>query len=87
MTDNEKKPTYLEFEDPEDSESNTYEKEERISFKLTIQPEMYLVAMIENSKALAPDVLPAVRQLMYTSYLQGKRVGQEVERKKLADII
>ena len=88
MTDNEKKPTYLEFEDPDDPESNAYESsKEKTSIKLTVQPEMFLVAIIEKSGGLAPDVLPAVRQLMDASYLQGKQVGQEIEKKKLADII
>ncbi len=71
--------TYLEFDDPEDHKSNAYKPEGKTSFHLGIQPEMYLVAMIEEPKMLAPDVLPAVRQLMYASYEQGKRVGAQKE--------
>lgn len=72
------KNTYLEFEDPDDHESNAYKPEGRTSFKITVQPEMYLLAMIDDPKAISPDVLPAVRQLMYASYWQGKEVGKNV---------
>jgi len=78
MSDRGGKPTYLEFEDPDDSESISYEAgEKKTSIRITMRPELYLVAMIEDPKALGSDVLPAVRQLMYAAYLQGKRVGEE----------
>lgn len=80
MGTSEEKPTYLEFEDPDDSESNAHESSKaKMSFRLGLQPETYLVALIKEPKSLDADVLPAVRQLMYASYLQGKRVGQEME--------
>ena len=73
--------TYLEFEDPDDPESNAHESSKgKKSFRIQIQPEMYLLAMIEEPKALPSDVPPAVRQLMYAAYDQGKRVGQEMEK-------
>ncbi len=88
MRGNEEKPTYLEFEDPEDPESNAHESgKEKTSFRLTVPPEMYLLAMIEKPTELTPEVLPAMRQLMDASYLQGIRVGQEVERRKLSEAI
>lgn len=73
----EEQVTYLEFEDPDDPESNACKDEERTSFKLSVQPEMYLVALIEDPKHLHPDVLPAVRRMLYQAYRQGKKVGQE----------
>lgn len=69
--------TYLEFEDPDDPESNAYKKEDRTSFRMTVQPEMYLIALIEDPKHLHPDVLPAVRRMLYQAYRQGKEVGQK----------
>ncbi|KKL94518.1 hypothetical protein LCGC14_1863910 [marine sediment metagenome] len=86
MNDSATKPTYLEFEDPDDPESDAHESSKRkTSFKIGVQPEMYLLAMIKDPNALESDVLPAVRQLMYASYLQGKRVRREVERKGLTN--
>ncbi len=86
MSDRGGKPTYLEFEDPDDPESIKHEaSEKKTSIRITVQPEIYLLALVKDAKALAPDVLPAVRELMYASYLQGKRIGQEIERKKLTD--
>jgi hypothetical protein len=70
------KITYLEFNDPDDPESNAYEKIEKTSFKLTVEPEMYLLALIENPNKLEPDVLPAVRRLMYQAYRQGKQLNK-----------
>jgi len=88
MSDRGGKPTYLEFEDPDDPESIKYEaSEKKPSFKISVQPEICLVALIRDAKGLASDVLPAVRQLMYASYLQGKRVGQEIERRMLSKAI
>lgn len=88
MSGNEEKPTYLEFEDPEDPESGSHESVGgKTSFKIGVQAEMYLLALVKEPKALDGDVLPAVRQLMDASYLQGKRVGQEVERRKLNKVI
>ncbi len=84
----EQKPTYLEFEDPDDHESHAHESaEQKTSFRITVQPEMYLAAMVENPKELSPDVFPVVRQLMYASYLQGKRVGDEAARRRLEESI
>jgi hypothetical protein len=57
-------------------ESNAYEKIEKTSFKLTVEPEMYLLALIENPNKLEPDVLPAVRRLMYQAYRQGKQLNK-----------
>ena len=74
MTDN----TYLEFEDADDHNSNAYKPDGRTSFRFTVQPEMYLMAMIDDPKTLNADVLPAVRQLMEVAYWQGKEVGLNV---------
>lgn len=88
MSNEDTHPTYLEFEDPDDPESSAHESsKEKTSFRIGVQTEMYLLVMIEEPKALGPDVLPAVRQLMDASYLQGKRVGQEIERRKLGEVI
>lgn len=70
---------YFEFNDPDDPESNAHPSaKEKMSFKLGVEPQMYLVAMIDKDhvKLLPPDALPAVKQLMQASYLQGKRVGK-----------
>ena len=72
------KNTYLEFNDSEDPESNAYKKEERTSFKITVEPQMYLLAMIDEPKAVHSDVLPAVKKLMQVAYYQGKEVGKLV---------
>ena len=67
--------TFLEFDDADDPESNAHKSDEKTSFKLSVKPEMFLLALIKEPKMLAPDVLPAVHDLMYAAYLQGKRVG------------
>ena len=90
MSPSEKKSTYLEFEDPDDTESNAHKKadgKKKTSFRIVVQPEVFLVAMIAEDAALTSDVLPAVRQLMNAAYLQGKRVGQELEQRKLGGVI
>ena len=72
---------YFEFHDPDDSESDAHSSaKDKKSFKLGIEPQMFLVGMIEKDhvKMLPPDALPAVKQLMQASYLQGKRVGQQI---------
>jgi len=70
--------TYLEFEDEEDSRSMVYKDEERTSFRIMVQPEMYLLALIDDPKAIQGDVLPAVRQLMDAAYEQGKQLGKSL---------
>lgn len=69
---------YFEFSDPDDPESGAYpHAAKKTSFKITIEPQLYLLVMIEkdHAKLLPPDALTAVRQLMEASYEQGKRVG------------
>ena len=70
--------TYLEFEDEEDSRSMVYKDEERTSFRIMVQPEMYLLALIDDPKTIQGDVLPAVRQLMDAAYEQGKQLGKSL---------
>lgn len=69
---------YFEFNDSDDPESNSHPShKEKMSFKISVEPQMYLVAMIEKDhvKMLPPDTLRAVGQLMKAAYEQGKRVG------------
>jgi hypothetical protein len=71
--------TYLEFDDEDDPKSRAYKtEEERTSIRITVLPQMYLLAMVEDPKVLAGDVLEAVETLMYAAYEQGKRVGREM---------
>jgi len=72
--------SYLEFDDQEDRNSDAYpENQKKGSFRLRVEPQMYLLAMVTVPDALEVEILEAVRTLLRMAYEQGKAVGSRLE--------